>query len=136
MPKGVYDRSKMKRRQPDPGNGNRAYSPTVEDMEDLTPTSTNHEPPVWGQPYETNAADIEAKPSPWEDLYSDVMLRLERTSESKAVVYPFKADHDADRAYEAINRRSRKRHGAGFVVCGVRRNPPRLFVRRGPNWHK
>ena len=88
----------------------------------------------WGQPYEARAEEFEKKESPWDGLYADVLLRLEKTPAHKAIVYPFKTDHDADRAYEAISRRARLRLGKGHVISGTRRDPPRMFVRRGPNW--
>ncbi len=142
MPRGVYDRSKAKPRQKRQkaknGNSPVSFAPTVENVEDLKPAPASlkprdngHQP--WGQPYEVAATDFEP-PSKWEPLYEDALLRLEQTPVSKAVVYPFEDDHTAERAYDGVVNRFRKRYGQHFIIAGVRKNPPRLFVRRGPNW--
>ena len=145
VPKGVYDRSKISKRRKElralvaeKANGNPpAFSPTVEDVEDLAPAprAKNNGDGVqpWGQPYEVAATDFEP-PSKWEPLYQDALLRLEQTPASKAVVYPFEDDHTAECAYDGVVNRFRKRYGQHFIIAGVRKNPPRLFVRRGPNW--
>ncbi len=145
VPKGVYDRTKIKQRRDElrelaeGKNGNSpTFTPTVEDIEDLKPTPASPKPrdngrQPWGQPYEVAATDFEP-PSKWEPLYEDALLRLEQTPASKAVVYPFEDDHTAERAYDGVVNRFRKRYGQHFIIAGVRKNPPRLFVRRGPNW--
>ena len=141
MPKGIYPR---KPKEPQPAaNGSHTvqdYAPTIEDLEDLAPTprakSNGNGDQPWGQPYEADPADIDAKPSKWDELYTDAMRRLEKTPPHKALVYPFQNDDDVDRAYEAVHRRVQKRRGIGVIRCGIRRNPPRLFILRGANWSK
>lgn len=120
-----------------PPNGSQDFTPTVEDLADLAPVprakSNGDGTQPWGQPYEVVASDLQV-PSQWEPLYRDALLRLERTPSHKVIVYPFDDDRTAERAYSGVSGRFHKHHDAGFAICGIRRNPPRMFVQRGPNW--
>ncbi len=134
MPRGVYDRKKIKQRRDElralaeGKNGNSpAFTPTVEDVDDLAPVKP-HDGVNWGKPYEVAAEQLDHV-SLWDELYADAMLRLERTSASKAVVYPFTNERDAERAYSAISDRVRKHHGSGFAPPAALESSARMPCR-------
>jgi hypothetical protein len=137
MPRGVYPRQPKSEPEPAPNGAHDLVADvehTVEDYDD-TPSITQdtHEP--WGQPYEVAASHIKDGRMKWDGLYEDVLLRLEVTPASRAIIYPFASVDDAEKAYAALRKRFNK-HDDGFVICGVRRTPPRVFVRRGPDYKK
>jgi hypothetical protein len=89
---------------------------------------------VWGPPVELAAIDvpIQQRSQVWQDLYAEVILRLEKTPASRALAFPFKSEVLLKRAYAAL----RKRFVPGVILINLRKDPPTLYIRRGPNWGK
>ncbi len=108
--------------------------------EEYTVKSNGHiDPDIgYGQPVLINAATIPSRASAtrWNALYQDIMLRLEQTPQTQALAFPFATYAVLKSAKAAIFKRSLKDYGADFVTLIVRKQPPTLFVRRGPNWDK
>lgn len=102
--------------------------------------TTNDSKP-WGNPREIPADAIPQKfsTSPFEELFIDVCLRLEKTNGSSALAYPFDSTESASSASRSLGKIFSRRMGKGSVelVRGVdEEGIPTLFVRRGENWTK
>jgi len=145
MPRGVYDRSKARKRK-ESGNGQQGADPfgaVIMDQDKIVytprpaPRNGRVDQQPWGQPYEVDAREVAPPPvGQWEGLYQDAMARLEQTPASKAIVYPFEDYRDAEAAQSGIQRRAERRFGVNAIRTGTRRDPPRLWVQRGPAWGK
>jgi hypothetical protein len=140
----VYDRSKARKRK-ESGNGQQGADPfgaVIMDQDKIVytprpaPRNERVDPKPWGQPYEADVREFDPPQARWEGLYQDAVLRLEKTSANKAIVYPFEDFTTADAAREGVLRRSNRRLGKHAVLCGIRSDPPRMFVRRGSAWGK
>ena len=90
----------------------------------------------WGQIAEVKTADVPAgrhTNHEWDDLYRDLVKRLEQTDSRHALAVPFNDYQQLKLARIAIYKRFLRR-GTGFAVLRIQKNPPFLFVYRGPNW--
>ncbi len=92
--------------------------------------------PGYSAPIEIDAASISIlrRGGRWTQLYIDLPLRLEQTPASKALVLRFASYALVKSAKAAIYKRSLNDHGGHFITLVVRKEPPTLYVRRGPNW--
>jgi len=90
-----------------------------------------------GQPIEVSAAYWpEHRQTETTRLFRELMLRLERTPERKAIVIPFDDKKSAYRARKNVGQmmRARLRNGWAEFAIGDYNGSPALWVRRGPNW--
>ncbi len=89
----------------------------------------------YGQPVLVKATAIPSRrTNRWISLYQDIILRLEQTPPDQALAVPFATYAFLKSAKATIFKRALKDHGADFVSLIVRKEPPTLYVRRGPNW--
>ena len=72
--------------------------------------------------------------SKWQELYDDILLRLEQTMPQYALKVEFEDAELTRKARHALNKRLLKEHGPGYADFAIIGNL--LYIRRGPNWKK
>lgn len=90
----------------------------------------------WGEPAEISISEMSVRHSVYAPLQDDIVLRLDKTNDNRALAYPMLDAQAACKARDSIASAFKKRFGPGFAVFSVRKAPPMLYVRRGPNWKK
>jgi len=88
---------------------------------------------LWGTPREVRHRDIpskRARASMWSEMFEDVMLRLELTTE--ALAYPMGDERTAKAACVSLRKYSLRRGGKGAITMILRGDT--LYICRGPNW--
>ena len=115
--------------------------PKAEDSYTVTPHSPNGSSDpntLWGQIAEVKATDVPARiryhKTIWDELYRELTLRLEQTNNRHALAVPFKDFKTVMRALTAIRHRFTRDHGAGSITLSAQKDPPVLYVQRGPTW--
>jgi hypothetical protein len=98
-----------------------------------------HDGQIWGQPVEVPRDRVQNRTptGTWTRLACDLMLRLERTNEHKAIAVPF-ADADyMTRARNSLYKWFRERYGPFTVDIVLDRSEDgsgTLYICRGPKW--
>lgn len=101
-------------------------------------SNNNHVP--WGTPKEVSKEAIPNYPanrSRFEELFVDIVMRLEQTNGHRALMYPFKDAKIAKSAASSVARMFSLRVGKGHVAVRFGPAPdgtPALYVARGPNY--
>jgi hypothetical protein len=70
----------------------------------------------------------------WDELYGELLLRLEQTPRQKALEVPFADKKTADSARSALWNRLRRDGRQSAMEFTLRKTT--LYVRRGPHWSK
>jgi hypothetical protein len=93
---------------------------------------------LWGQPVQISARAVpnreHIRKQVWDRLFADVCLRLEQTTTRHALAYPFESFRIATCAYSALYYRFTQQRGPKTVSMSIQKEPPVLYVQRGPNW--
>ena len=93
----------------------------------------------WGQIAEVPVGEVPPlRLSPWIDLYDDVLLRLEQTSERFALRIPVASKKEGHSCVGSL-RKNFDRHPGPKSVCMVVREQygeAAVFIWRGPAWTK
>ena len=95
---------------------------------------------LWGAPREVfcDALPKRQQRSKYADLYEDILLRLEQTKPTMALVYPLLNSTNPKNVSCAILRLARNNKGPGYLAVSPRadENGSYIIVRRGKNWSK
>ena len=116
--------------------------PKSEDDYTVTLSPNGHADPttLWGTFVEVPASQLPTTfhlpRAVWDALYAEVSLRLERTPASKALALPFKNFNLVQRAHVALRLRANRDRGQQAISFRQQKEPPVLYMRRGPNWSK
>lgn len=147
MPKGVYDRSKAKPRQPKNGNGTRPKSLPAAPVQDKNPLDalfveeTPARRPVIAlkRVYQVAAADMPFE-HPLYDIFREMRMRLENTTSDWALCFvfdPLPAD-DLTLLLTSLRELVTERLGERAIEIAAELAPDDgstlLYVRRGPAW--
>jgi len=108
-------------------------------MHSMNGSSGNHDAvkvTPWGpaQEVERPVRGGARRTSKYVDLVTDAVLRLEKTDDDRAIMYPFPDRKAARSAASSVRKRIERRLGKGFASVSFRTNPPALYVMRGPNY--
>lgn len=93
----------------------------------------------WRDPMEVHRSLMPSTHNPHEDLFRDVVLRLEKTPPSKALMYPFDSVEATHTAARSIAVMFARRIGKNVIEVKSAVNDdgtPVLFVARGENYVK
>jgi len=105
---------------------------TLQKQIDATRTANGRS---WKSITEVRASEMRRlRRSKWQELYDDILLRLEQTQPQYALKIEFEDAELPRKARHALNKKFRKEQEAGYVDFAVIGNL--LYVRRGPNWKK
>jgi len=105
---------------------------TLQKQIDATRTANGRS---WKSITEVRASEMRRlRRSKWQELYDDILLRLEQTMPQYALKVEFEDAELTRKARHALNKKFRKEQEAGYVDFAVIGNL--LYVRRGPNWKK
>lgn len=87
---------------------------------------------TWGHIFEGDGPPKRrAGLSLYDELWSDIMLRLERTPK-RWLHIPVETPEDVDRLRSALDNRAKKTNGA--VIIRSTKSEKMVYVKRGPNW--
>ena len=93
---------------------------------------------LWGEIREVPAPKPRVKVSAYEELYHELLLRLEKTPARKALAIPFTDYGAAMRARDNLQQLLFRRRGPGLVRFRVEviGDGAVVFAQRGPKWER
>lgn len=94
---------------------------------------------LWAEPSEVSVSELphavrRRTGSKYADLADDIVLRLEKTGPAHALAYPMRDFQSVKSARSSLYDLLKRAFGKQAVLFRIRKDPPTLYVRRGPNY--
>jgi len=74
------------------------------------------------------------RPSPYDALYADILLRLEQTQPHRMLRYDFADEKELRNMSRTLYGWFKRRYGAGYIRISLRTTA--LYIMRGDRWYK